>query len=229
MSGSPLDRHGSTPAELKARFELDRAEKPYLVYRDGGGRQVLHGLDEATGRVVVGRGPAADVVVAWDEGVSWTHAVLERLGDDWLIDDDGVSTNGTYVNDVRIAGRRRLRAGDRIRVGATVLAFQAPQAGGVEAPSRPATQRADEPPEFSHAQRRVLVALCRPYVCDNRAYPATNREIAAELHVSVPTVKGHLRTIGRRFAVDTESPYRRRAAILDRALDTGAVDRADYE
>src|SRR3954462_3806927 len=39
-SGSPLDRHGSSPAELKARMEADRAGCPYLVYRHGDGHQV---------------------------------------------------------------------------------------------------------------------------------------------------------------------------------------------
>jgi len=42
---------------------------------------------------------------------------------DWMITDLG-STNGTFVNDERLLGSRRLRAGDRIRVGSTVLALE---------------------------------------------------------------------------------------------------------
>ena len=51
-------------------------------------------------------------------------------------------------------------------------------------------------PELSATQRRVLVALCRPYR-DGGAYarPATNRQIAEEVFLSVDAVKGHLRTL----------------------------------
>jgi class 3 adenylate cyclase len=45
------------------------------------------------------------------------------MGAHWLIGDDGVSRNGTFVNGERLNGRRRLRHGDVIRIGRTALAF----------------------------------------------------------------------------------------------------------
>ena len=38
-----------------------------------------------------------------------------------MVCDDGISRNGTFVNNDRISGRRRLRDGDVIRVGRTML------------------------------------------------------------------------------------------------------------
>ena len=40
--------------------------------------------------------------------------------------DDGRSTNGTFVNEERVQGRRTLRHLDVIRVGATRLRFHDP-------------------------------------------------------------------------------------------------------
>ena len=34
------------------------------------------------------------------------------MGADWVICDDGLSHNGTFVNGERVRGRRRLAAGD---------------------------------------------------------------------------------------------------------------------
>ena len=55
----------------------------------------------------------------------------------------------------------------------------------------------------SPAQRRVLVALCRPYKDGaDFATPATNSEIGAELHLSVDAVKTHLRALFEKFGED---------------------------
>jgi pSer/pThr/pTyr-binding forkhead associated (FHA) protein len=79
--------------------------------------------------VTLGRGPAADVWLAWDDQVSRVHAQLDRVGDDWLVVDDGLSANGTFLNDERVSGRRRLRDGDVLRIGGTELVYRAPLEG----------------------------------------------------------------------------------------------------
>ena len=56
-----------------------------------------------------------------DEEVSRLHAVIECVGSHWTVVDDGMSRNGTFVNGERITGRRRLRQGDSIRIGGTLL------------------------------------------------------------------------------------------------------------
>ena len=83
-------------------------------------------LPETWSRVVVGRSLNVDLVLSWDEEVSGLHAELQRLGDDWLLVDDGLSRNGSFVNGERVSGRRRLRDGDRLSFGTTEMRFQAP-------------------------------------------------------------------------------------------------------
>ncbi|MFJ8045363.1 FHA domain-containing protein [Kitasatospora sp. NPDC096147] len=56
-----------------------------------------------------------------DATVSRHHAELRREGDGWVLYDLG-SSNGTFVNELRVAGAVVVRAGDRVRFGS--LAFQ---------------------------------------------------------------------------------------------------------
>ena len=222
---SPLELHSATPEELKARIEVERDGRPFLVYRDGSDRQALVVLDELGPRLTLGRRAGNDIVLDWDEEVSRVHAAFERIGPDWLIADDGLSHNGTWVNGERVTGQRRLHDGDVIAVGATALAFVAPAEGG----SQP-TVTAQGPriaAALTPAQRRVLVALCRPYGRDAYAAPPSNREIADELVVSVDAVKATLRALFGLFGVDHLPQNRKRAALVAAALRSGAVTRRD--
>src|SRR5918998_134530 len=125
MSRSPLDAHAATPVELRERLRAEATGAPLLVYRDGDGRQVILDLGAAPDRLTLGRGEGSDVPLPWDARVSRTHAELERLGAEWAVSDDGLSRNGTWLNGSRVTGRRRLRDGDVVLVGATTLAFLA--------------------------------------------------------------------------------------------------------
>lgn len=70
------------------------------------------------GRVTVGRGSGCDILLH-DPQVSRRHATLEARDGHLLLEDLG-SSNGTLVNGQRVE-RRRLRAGDRVAMGQTVL------------------------------------------------------------------------------------------------------------
>ncbi|HKU39784.1 MAG TPA: FHA domain-containing protein [Polyangiales bacterium] len=74
-------------------------------------------------RIVLGRGPAADVRIP-HRTVSEFHATVQLHGDVWQLADAG-STNGTKLNGTRLTGDRpkRLRDGDRIELGAYELSF----------------------------------------------------------------------------------------------------------
>jgi class 3 adenylate cyclase len=93
-----------------------------MLYRDGSGKQRVCTL-EGDRALTIGRGREVDLCLEWDPSVSLVHAEAVRLGAHWLIGDDGVSRNGTFVNGERLKGRRRLRHGDVIRIGHTSLAF----------------------------------------------------------------------------------------------------------
>jgi pSer/pThr/pTyr-binding forkhead associated (FHA) protein len=165
------------------------------------------------------------VPLAWDAQVSRLHAELECIHDAWTVVDDGRSRNGTFLNNTRISGRRRLSDGDLLRIGGTVLLFRAPT-GGLP---RTAEPEDGEAPAVSEAQRRVLVALCRPFAHSNFAAPSSTRQIADELVVSTETVKTHLRALFDAFGVEDLPQNRKRAELARRAFALAAVTSADYE
>jgi hypothetical protein len=126
MSGNEV-----APEETPELAAAKRCGDPYLVYRDAHARQRVLSLPDTWDRVTIGRGMGADVALTWDPDVSRVHAELSRLADDWTVIDDGLSRNGTFVNDQRLEGRRRLFDGDVLRCGATPLLFHSPfQAAG---------------------------------------------------------------------------------------------------
>lgn len=57
-----------------------------------------------------------------DTMMSRRHVIIRRRGKDFYLED--VSTNGTWINNGRIAGERLLTPGDTIRVGKSVLRFE---------------------------------------------------------------------------------------------------------
>ena len=63
----------------------------------------------------IGRAPETALTLAWDPDVSRLHAELEISGGQWMLIDDGLSRNGSFVNGERLTGRRRLRDGDALR------------------------------------------------------------------------------------------------------------------
>jgi pSer/pThr/pTyr-binding forkhead associated (FHA) protein len=78
-------------------------------------------LDSAP--LTVGRGPANDLALAADDYASAQHARFEPRRDGvWIV--DAGSTNGTFLNGVRLEEPRRLEAGDVVRVGATDLRYE---------------------------------------------------------------------------------------------------------
>jgi FHA domain-containing protein len=73
--------------------------------------------------LTVGRGGTNDVPLAGDEYASSRHARFEARRDGVYVEDIG-STNGTFVNGIRLTRDRRLAPGDVVRVGETDLRFE---------------------------------------------------------------------------------------------------------
>ena len=71
----------------------------------------------------VGRGVDNDLSVEGDEYASSHHARFEPRRDGVYVEDVG-STNGTFVNGIRLTRERRLAAGDVVRIGETDLRFE---------------------------------------------------------------------------------------------------------
>jgi pSer/pThr/pTyr-binding forkhead associated (FHA) protein len=221
----PHALHRATPAELKERLAAERLQRPFLLYRDGAGAQLIVDLGGAVEQLMIGRSAANDVALAWDDEVSRVHASLERLGDEWTLVDDGRSHNGSFIDGERVRGRAPLRDGDAIAVGKTVLVFRSPT--GRES-LRTATSQQHAAPPITDAQRRVLVELCRPFAASSFAVPPSNPQIAAALIIGVETVKTHLRALFEAFALADLPQHQKRAALAQRALETGVVSERDF-
>jgi pSer/pThr/pTyr-binding forkhead associated (FHA) protein len=220
----PPSLRSVTPAELAERLAAERRGLPLLVYLDGDGRQRVVELDDGPRSVCVGRDPDADVPLTWDTEVSRVHVLVERTAGCWTLVDDGLSRNGTFLDGQRLRGRQRLRDGDAISVGRTTLVFLAAAEAGTTQ-----TTRYGGPPPLSPAQRRVLDALCAPVGDDRFAPPASNREIADQLVLSIETIKSHLQALFEHFGVDDLPPTRKRNELVRRAFERGAVVPARLE
>ena len=143
--------------------------------------------------------------------------------------DDGLSRNGTFVN------------GERTRPAAAAWPT-ATRCASAPPPDLPLAQaevagghggRQPEPDavDLSTTQRRVLVALCRPYK-DGTAFasPATNQQIAEELFLSVDAVQdppeGAVREVRHRAAApEPEAHPPGRAGLLQRRRSRSATSR----
>jgi hypothetical protein len=223
VADSPLSPHLATPAELKERLEVERAGAAFLVYRAPDGRQCLAALEPGL-ELRLGRDPDCAVCLDWDARVSRLHAELIDVGGHWVVVDDGLSRNGTFVNGDPVAGRRRLTDGDLLEVGDTLIAFRDPKSMPLLST---ATGRVGRP-QLPAAQRRVLVALCRPFKGGTAfATPATNQQIAEELHLSLPAVKNNLRLLFQRYGVADLPRNEKRAALVRKALESGEVAPAE--
>ena len=73
--------------------------------------------------LTVGRASNNDVPLPEDEFASGRHARFEPRRDGVYVEDIG-STNGTFVNGIRLTRDRRLTPGDVVRVGETDLRYE---------------------------------------------------------------------------------------------------------
>jgi pSer/pThr/pTyr-binding forkhead associated (FHA) protein len=101
---------------------------PYLVMKkiDGTITKEWELTDQP---LVFGRGEQTDYQIH-DERMSRRHFSIALRDKNYVIE-DLQSTNGTYVNNVRVT-EAALKANDRIRAGQTVLVFLAEKPKGIE-------------------------------------------------------------------------------------------------
>jgi pSer/pThr/pTyr-binding forkhead associated (FHA) protein len=214
-----------SPTELQEVIAAERTGHPFLVWRTDADEQRLLLLDQANWRVTIGRDAGADVPLPWDAEVSRTHALVEQVGRGWMLVDDGLSRNGSFVNGARVVGRRRLSDKDRLVVGATQITYRETSGSATQTASA-----IDTPASFSLTpmQRKVLIALCRPVQESASATPATNRQISEEVFLTVDAVKAHLRVLFDRYGLSQLPQNEKRARLVTTVLEAGVLVPRDF-
>src|SRR5689334_15708796 len=157
MAEPPQISVADAVADLKAVNEAERRGVPFLTVRLPDGRQRVHELPQSAARLSVGRREESDVPLPWDDEVSRLHALLEHVGDDWIVVDDGLSRNGSFLDGARVLGRRRLSDGSRLCFGETVVVFRDPADSHSTATASLPTGGATVP--LTPTQHKVLVEL----------------------------------------------------------------------
>ena len=211
-------------AEVQDIVIREREATPFVMCRSPDGSLTVVSLTPDR-TMQIGRSPEVDIALTWDAEVSLVHAQLQWAQAAWLLLDEGLSRNGTFVNGERVRGRRRLHERDTIRCGSTHLVFRAP-AG--ESDGRTTVTGTVPSVDLTPAQRRVLVALCRPFGHPSTvAVPASNQAIAEELVISVESVKSHLKALFQKFGVGPLPQNQKRASLAQAALRSGVVSERD--
>lgn len=145
-------------------------------------RFLLKSLDdgaqkEITGQVIAGRNPDCGLRLPEggpEGGPSRRHALL-WVEESALWVEDQRSTNGTFVNDERVAGKTRLRLGDRLRFDCVAYVVCAPTEEAGESRMRsPAPPRPTAGPRFDAALRTAP----QPRLATPRPAPAMARSVA---------------------------------------------------
>ncbi len=225
---SPLAPHSLSPTELKRVLAAEREGRAFLAMRDSAGELLIEPLKQAEHTLTLGRREGVDIALPWDAQVSALHAELQCIAGEWTLVDDGLSRNGTFVNGQRVHSRQRLRGGDIIRLGRTLLAFSSHTSTATS--TTVTTGELSAAPELSATQRRVLVALCRPFRDgDSYATPASNQLIADEVFLSVDAVKMHLRALFNKLGLTALPQNQKRARLVECALQLGLVDPRELE
>lgn len=204
--------------------EMRRTGGAFVAWRDADAVLRFRALDRAATRTTIGRSPASAIALEWDSAVSALHAEIECIDDQWLVVDDGISTNGTFVAGRRVDGRARVHDQDWIVIGSTVLVFHSTRDPAVRPTlARYAVQRTD----LSVNEFHVLRALCRPIVLDQARSPASNNAIRDEVFLTLDGVKRCLTRLYAAFDVATNSKAKR-VELAHAAVNSGLIRRSSY-
>ena len=124
MLKQEIEKYKRHPLSMAHKFDNIYVEEtligagkivPKLVAMDGDRQQVFN-ITKLT--MTIGRNEANDIVLD-NRTVSGNHATLTNEGGFFYITDNA-STNGIFVNDIRITSKNKVSTGDQIRIGSVL-------------------------------------------------------------------------------------------------------------
>jgi FHA domain len=115
-AGGPAAPPAAAPPPRRER-KAERGGLRLRIVEPAGRQGETHAIDR---ELTVGRGAGCAIVLDEDTYVSQLHARLFQQNGEGYVEDLG-STNGTYVNGKAITGATRLRRGDQVQFGQTVV------------------------------------------------------------------------------------------------------------
>lgn len=138
--------------------------KALLVLQEGPGAGRTYPLDPfKQPTLTVGRSAECDIALQ-DGRASRRHAEIRWDGRQWLVVDRN-STNGTYVNGLRVTRPYDLRWGDRLTIGETTMVLREPgsAAADVQSPAIAGPSRAGQsyPPPTGEPERTAEMQALR--------------------------------------------------------------------
>ena len=207
---------------------LERTGEPFLVMRDGDGGLHLIPLDADAGECDAG--PPCRHGRVHPLGRGGARACTPSCGGSGRSGRSpttGFPATGRSSTASGVVGRQRLRPGDRLLRGADDHRLL-PEATDSSGDERFASGTLPEVAHLSETQRRILIALCRPYGEGGEfAVPASNQQIAGEVFLGIDAVKRHLRTLFQSFGLGELPQNQKRARLAELALRLGIVSQRD--
>lgn len=210
---------------VKALMDAEDTGLPFVEWFDNDDQLHILMLPFDRDKVEIGRREQYEISLPWDPEVSRLHALLEPAQDEWTLVDDGLSSNGSWVSGSRVHGRHRLHNKDKMCFGSTYVIYHGPSHGSVTTTRSP-DAHGQEP--ITERKRRVLIALCRPIFEQTSDTPATNPQIAEELHQTVDTVKGTLRELFEQFGLGSLPQNEKRTRLVRIVRDRGILKQHDF-
>ena len=223
-----LGREGSRPGSSAAARESDVVDKiaPFARGRVDSGEVATHRAHPSWALVhgqrlfplvepvcIVGRGDDVHLQLS-DVGVSRRHAALHSVVAQLFIEDLR-SCNGTYVNGQRISQPVELMCGDEIQVGPCELRIS------LRSARRERAECTTQPiPPVPRSPQSALLATLSPRereLLPLLAGGLSQRELSAQLGVTVKTIETYRTRIGHKLGVSN------RAGLIRFALDNGLL------
>ena len=125
---TPQESFVLAPQRVAAKERPEKRRRPdvkpgrlVVVTSPSFGDGTVHGFE--TSPVTIGRGATNDLPLQRDQYASGSHARFEPRGDGVWVQDLG-STNGTFVNGVKLTEPRRLETGDIVHVGESDFRYE---------------------------------------------------------------------------------------------------------